>query len=46
MLLRGAFLRNTDWIFGVVIYTGLDTKIMKNAEPSKVKFSDMELMMN
>lgn len=46
MLLRGAFLRNTEWVFGVVVYTGLDTKIMKNAEPSKVKFSDMELMMN
>ncbi|XP_023288941.1 probable phospholipid-transporting ATPase IA isoform X3 [Orussus abietinus] len=30
LLLRGAMLRNTRWIFGVVIYTGHDTKLMRN----------------
>ncbi|MCJ1476204.1 hypothetical protein MMC13_004870 [Lambiella insularis] len=37
MLLRGCSLRNTDWILGVVIYTGQDTKIMINSgiTPSK-----------
>ncbi|XP_043668540.1 probable phospholipid-transporting ATPase IA isoform X2 [Vespula pensylvanica] len=30
LLLRGAMLRNTKWIFGVVIYTGHDTKLMQN----------------
>ncbi|KAG7206905.1 hypothetical protein KM043_000800 [Ampulex compressa] len=30
LLLRGAMLRNTRWIFGVVIYTGHDTKLMQN----------------
>ena len=42
MLLRGAFLRSTDWILGAVVYTGMDTKIMKNAEEGRPKFSDME----
>ncbi|RKF75454.1 Phospholipid-transporting ATPase DNF1 [Golovinomyces cichoracearum] len=37
MLLRGCNLRNTDWILGVVIFTGFDTKIMLNSgiTPSK-----------
>ncbi|XP_076676123.1 ATPase phospholipid transporting 8A1 isoform X6 [Andrena cerasifolii] len=30
VLLRGAMLRNTRWVFGVVIYTGHDTKLMQN----------------
>ncbi|EJT70612.1 phospholipid-transporting ATPase 1 [Gaeumannomyces tritici R3-111a-1] len=30
-LLRGCNLRNTDWVLGVVIFTGHDTKIMMNA---------------
>ncbi|XP_044018116.1 probable phospholipid-transporting ATPase IA isoform X3 [Aphidius gifuensis] len=30
LLLRGAILRNTKWAFGVVIYTGHDTKLMQN----------------
>ena len=37
LLLRGCNLRNTDWILGVVVFTGFDTKIMMNAgiTPSK-----------
>ncbi|KAI1140880.1 phospholipid-translocating P-type ATPase [Hypoxylon sp. FL0543] len=37
VLLRGCNLRNTDWVLGVVIFTGHDTKIMMNAgiTPSK-----------
>jgi magnesium-transporting ATPase (P-type) len=44
--LRGAFLRTTEWIIGVVVYTGPDTKIMMNAEKSKVKMSEIEHRMN
>ncbi|EAS01110.3 phospholipid-translocating P-type ATPase, flippase family protein (macronuclear) [Tetrahymena thermophila SB210] len=43
---RGAFLRNTESIYAVVVYTGMDTKIMKNAEEGKAKSSDMEAKMN
>lgn len=37
VLLRGCNLRNTEWVLGVVIFTGHDTKIMMNAgiTPSK-----------
>ena len=29
---RGSFLVNTEWILGVVVYTGTDTKIMQNVK--------------
>lgn len=45
-MLRGAILKNTDWIIGVVAYTGLDTKIMKNAEDPQTKQSNVEKIMN
>lgn len=37
LLLRGCNMRNTDWVLGVVVFTGHDTKIMMNAgvTPSK-----------
>lgn len=37
MLLRGCNLRNTEWVLGVVIFTGQETKIMLNSgnTPSK-----------
>lgn len=46
LLLRGSKLKNTEWVVGIVVYTGNDTKIMKNAEPSKPKLSKIELKTN
>lgn len=31
LVLRGSSLANTDWIVGLPIYMGSDTKLMKNA---------------
>ena len=39
ILLRGSTLRNTEWIIGVVVYTGHETKIMKNSTNAKAKKS-------
>jgi magnesium-transporting ATPase (P-type) len=46
ILLRGSSLRNTDYIYGIVVFTGHDTKIMKNSVKSKVKFSKLERSTN
>lgn len=31
LLLRGAQLRNTSWIYGLVVFTGHETKLMLNS---------------
>ncbi|KAK9473226.1 uncharacterized protein V1510DRAFT_393138 [Dipodascopsis tothii] len=48
MLLRGCSLRNTDWVIGVVLFTGAETKIMLNAgeTPSKRSRIARELNIN
>lgn len=48
LLLRGCNLRNTDWVLGVVVFTGFDTKIMMNAglTPSKRSRITRELNWN
>ena len=30
LLLRGCTLRNTEWVIGLVLFAGLDTKIFRN----------------
>ena len=42
LLLRGSSLRNTEWIYGFVVYTGHQTKIMMNSANSKFKMSSIE----
>jgi len=31
LLLKGALLKNTEWVLGFVLFTGLDTKLMQNS---------------
>lgn len=42
MVLRGTRLKNTDYIYGIVIYTGRDTRLARNSEKSESKFSTVE----
>ena len=46
LLLRGAKLKNTGWIIGIVVYTGHDCKLMKNAKEPVTKYSSVEKLMN
>ncbi|KAL6605693.1 phospholipid-translocating P-type ATPase [Neocallimastix sp. 'constans'] len=46
MLLRGSILRNTDCIYGMVIYSGQNTKVYQNLKKSGMKFSKMEKKLN
>ncbi|KDO30716.1 hypothetical protein SPRG_04618 [Saprolegnia parasitica CBS 223.65] len=46
VLLRGCTLRNTDWVYGVVLNTGSDTKIMQSASSPPNKWSDVMLTLN
>ena len=45
-LLRGSSLRNTEYIIGIIIYSGHETKIMLNSSSSNNKFSYLETRMN
>lgn len=42
LLLRGCALRNTNWIVGLVVFTGSDTKIMLNGGETPSKRSKIE----
>jgi len=46
ILLRGSSLRNTDYIYGIVIYTGHNSKIMKNSLKSRSKASSVSKIVN
>lgn len=45
-LLRGSRLMNTRWVALLVVYTGHDTKIMKNVRDAHHKLSHVELLTN
>ncbi|KAN0065109.1 hypothetical protein ACQY0O_001606 [Thecaphora frezii] len=46
VLLRGCNLRNTKWVVGIVLMTGLDTKIVANSGVTPSKRSKVERQMN
>lgn len=46
MLLRGSNLRNTEWIMGMVVYAGHDTKVMMNSRAAPSKRSMLERKMD
>lgn len=46
IVLRGCQLKNTEWIIGVVVYAGQETKAMLNSAVSPAKRSKLEGYMN
>ena len=42
LLLRGASLKNTDYVYGAVVYAGQASKIMMNSNKSRIKTSKIE----
>ncbi|XP_078301862.1 phospholipid-transporting ATPase IB-like isoform X4 [Panthera onca] len=46
VLLRGTQLKNTQWILGVVVYTGSETKFMQNSIKLPLKRSTVEKVTN
>jgi magnesium-transporting ATPase (P-type)/class 3 adenylate cyclase len=45
-LLRGSTLRNTQCVYGVVNFTGVDTKLVQNSKPTPSKRSHVEVLAN
>ncbi|KAJ3178458.1 hypothetical protein HDU87_003532 [Geranomyces variabilis] len=46
ILLRGSTLRNTEWVLGLVLFTGPDTKVILNSGQTPSKRSLIEKLMN
>ena len=46
MLYKGSFLKNTDWVLAIVLYTGLKNKIILNSEKPRMKLSQIEKKMS
>nr|KAJ3421609.1 hypothetical protein HK105_002931 [Polyrhizophydium stewartii] len=46
LLLRGSVVRNIDYVIGVVVFTGQDTKVILNAGATPSKRSNIEKRMN
>lgn len=46
LILRGSSLRNTNYVYGISIFTGHDTKVMLNNASARYKFSTLEKLTN
>ncbi len=46
MLLRGCVLRNTKWLYGVVVFAGRDTKLMMNSGKTQFKRTSLDRFLN
>jgi phospholipid-transporting ATPase len=46
IVLRGSSLKNTEYIYGLAVFTGHDTKVMKNSAHAKMKFSNLDIITN
>ena len=46
ILLRGCVLRNTAWCFGLVIFAGMDSKLMMNSGKTTFKRTNLDSLMN
>ena len=46
LLLRATKLKNTEWLVGIAVYTGKNTKIMMNGASTKNKISNIERRVN
>ena len=46
VLLRGGKLKNVDYVYGITIYTGKDSKLLKNINHSSLKFSNIDRKLN
>ena len=45
-LLKGSILKNTNWIIGIVVYTGMNNKIILNSKKPRMKMSKIEKTLN
>ncbi|KAL8271382.1 hypothetical protein Esti_004716 [Eimeria stiedai] len=43
---RGSHVRNTEWVYGVVVYTGHDTRSLRSARHPSLKFAHIESEVN
>jgi magnesium-transporting ATPase (P-type) len=46
VILQATHLRNTDWLIGVAVYTGNDTKIGQNKSHPPIKWTQMDRFVN